>query len=330
MKSPSLNFICTFAIATIVFQSVGVESVDAQERMFGNGRFIKRVFGDFSPQAAPAKKPTPAPVAKKRPTQAKQPTLANRPSQNAQPTLANQAVRARGANPRSIQPARSDANHASINRLPKSTASVDADSIPTRSNAKATLGFGMLVELENDQLYVSRLDPKGNAANSGVQVGDRLVAGGGIDFESLADYNGIGDILQDGDQLEFEIERRGHEKEMMIIFGKASEGQAAMIEGNVQNQQSHKTTRGRSMQTPKVGQINTRANNSFLPTQQNTTVEQPNHTFSSNGRQTSGQSNPSRTIQSQQSPIGSQLRQQDVSTPAPSLQLPPSAESVLN
>ena len=131
MKYSSLNFICTFALATIVFQSVGVQSVDAQERMFGNGRFLKRVFGDSAPQPAPAKQPTPASAAKKGQLQSRQPTAAQRPSQNAQPTLANQSVRPRSANPRSIQPARSDASHASINRLPKSPATVDADSIPT-------------------------------------------------------------------------------------------------------------------------------------------------------------------------------------------------------
>ena len=39
MKSSSLNLILTFALAAFVFQSVGVQSADAQERMFGNGRF---------------------------------------------------------------------------------------------------------------------------------------------------------------------------------------------------------------------------------------------------------------------------------------------------
>ncbi len=295
MKYSSLNFICTFALATIVFQSVGVQSVDAQERMFGNGRFLKRVFGDLAPQPAPAKQPTPASAAKKGQLQSRQPTAAQRPSQNAQPTLANQSVRPRSANPRSIQPARSDASHASINRLPKSPATVDADSIPTRSNAKATLGFGMLVELRNDKLYVSKMDPKGNAAIAGVRVGDRLVAGGGIDFESLSDFNGIGDILEDGDQLEFEVERNGREKEMMIVFGKATEGQAAMVEGSVQNESIRETAPRRSMQAPRVDQINTRANNSFLPTQQNVEVQQRGTTL-----------------------------------PAPSLQLPSAAESVLN
>jgi len=295
MKYSSLNLICTFALAATVFQSVGVQSVDAQERMFGNGRFLKRVFSDLAPPSASAKQPTPASAVKKGQLQPNQPTAAQRPSRNAQPTLANQSNRPRNASPRSIQPARSDANRASINRLPKSPATVDADSIPTRSNAKSTLGFGMLVELQNDKLYVSKMDPKGNAATAGVRIGDRLVAGGGIDFESLSDYNGIGDILEDGDQLEFEVERNGREKEMMIVFGKASEGQDQMVEGNLQSGSTRKTAPRRSMQAPRVDQINTRANSSFLPTQQNVEVQE-----------------------------------RDTVLPAPSLQLPSTAESVLN
>ena len=65
MKSSSLNLILTFALAAFVFQSVGVQSADAQERMFGNGRFLKRVFGDLVPQSEPVKAPTPALAAKK-------------------------------------------------------------------------------------------------------------------------------------------------------------------------------------------------------------------------------------------------------------------------
>ena len=231
--------------------------------------------------------------------------------------------------PRAIQPDSSDTNQASINRLPKSSATVDADSIPTRSNAKATLGFGMLVELENDKLYVSRLEPDGNAANAGVRVGDRLVAGGGIDFESLSDYNGVGDILEDGDQLEFELERNGREKETMIVFGKAPEDQAAADEGSVQKDSTGQTNPRRSLLAPRVDQITTSSNSSFLPTKQNVEVQQRNQVFSLIDRQSSGRSNAFRTISNQQTEIGSQVRNA-VTAPAPSLQLPTSAESVMN
>ena len=111
----------------------------------------------------------------------------------------------------------------------------------------------------------------------------------------MSDYNGIGDILEDGDQLEFEVERNGREKEMMIVFGKASEGQDQMVEGNLQSGSTRKTAPRRSMQAPRVDQINTRANSSFLPTQQNVEVQE-----------------------------------RDTVLPAPSLQLPSTAESVLN
>jgi len=308
MKSSSFNFFCTFALATIIFQSVGVQSVDAQQRMFGNGRFLKRVFGDITSPSASAKQSKLAPPAKKLPFQPSQPTAARRP-QNAQPTLASKTSRPHS--PRAIQPDSSDTNQASINRLPKSSATV------------------VLVELKNDKLYVSRLEPDGNAANAGVRVGDRLVAGGGIDFESLSDYNGVGDILEDGDQLEFELERNGREKETMIVFGKAPEDQAAADEGSVQKDSTGQTNPRRSVLAPRVDQITTSSNSSFLPTKQNVEVQQRNQVFSLNDRKSSGRSNAFRTTSNQQTEIGSQVRNA-VTAPAPSLQLPTSAESVMN
>jgi len=271
--------------------------------MFGNGRFLKRVFGDITSPSASAKQSKLAPPAKKLPFQPSQPTAARRP-QNAQPTLASKTSRPHS--PRAIQPDSSDTNQASINRLPKSSATV-----------------------ENDKLYVSRLEPDGNAANAGVRVGDRLVAGGGIDFESLSDYNGVGDILEDGDQLEFELERNGREKETMIVFGKAPEDQAAADEGSVQKDSTGQTNPRRSLLAPRVDQITTSSNSSFLPTKQNVEVQQRNQVFSLNDRQSSGRSNAFRTISNQQTEIGSQVRNA-VTAPAPSLQLPTSAESVMN
>lgn len=322
MKYPSLTFICTFAIAAISFQSIGIQSVDAQEKMFGNGRFLKRVFNDLVPQSASSKLPTPVPAVKKVKEQPKsqQPTPVRRPSLGTKPSLANQAVRPRTADPRSIQPDRTEVNRAAVNRLPKSTAVADADGLPTRSSAKATLGFGMLVTTRNEKLYVAQLAPKGNAATAGVRIGDRLVAGGGIEFESLADYNGVGDILEDGDQLEFELERGGREKEMMIVYGKATEDQAAMMQESFEEKPTPETTQRRSLLAPKVNQINIRDNNSFMPTQQNVQVRQRNQSFSSYQQQTAQRGGKPQTIGSQQ---GGMIT-------APSLQLPALAESVLN
>ena len=259
MKS-SLTLLLTFSIATIVFQSVGVRSADAQERMFGNGRLLKRMFGDLVPQSAPVN-PNPRTAAKKGQLHPKQPTLATRPSKNAKPTLAQPSPRSQNTSLRPVQPARSEHNRELVKQLPPSSGNNAPDTIPTRSNAKATLGFGMLVKLHNDKLYVAQIDPQGNAATAGVRVGDQLRAGGGIDFESMADYNGIGDILKDGDQLEFEVIRSVRDRDLLISYGKVPQDQV-----NVTIEEStptHGSTSRHSLQRPAVNQINTRANNSF-------------------------------------------------------------------
>ena len=330
MKSSPVKLLVAFAFTTIVFQSQGVQSTNAQEKMFGNGRFIKRMFGDLVPQS----KPAPQPNLKAKPNPGQQPTLAKRPSQTARPTLANQATRPRSADPRSIQPARSTNNRSTASRLPKTPAADSQTAMPTRSSATATLGFGMMVRLRGEKLYVGQVDPKGNAASAGVRTGDQLVSGGGVDFESIADFNGIAEVLQDGDQLEFLVKRSGREKDMMIVYGKPTADQSGeILEGSFE---ASKATKLRStMQQPKVNQINTRPNNSFMPNRQNVRAT-TNRNFSNSSQQTTGRSGASQTIRSQQEEIQrlrSQLNQmqgQSSSSTVPSLRVPPSAESVLN
>lgn len=329
MKS-SLLPILTFTIAVFVVQSVSVQPVAAQEKLFGKGRFMKRMFRDLAPPPKSAK-----PASKKGQLQLKQPTFATRPAQNAQPTLADQSSRSRNTKLRSTQPARSELNRKSAKPLPKPSEAADRDALPTRSNAKATLAFGMLVMLQKDKLYVAQLDPEGNAAAAGVRIGDQLVAGGGIDFESMADYNGIGDILEDGDQLEFEVLRGGREREMMIVYGEVPKDQAnAMLESRVEHKTTRDSSQRRSTQRPTVNQINTRANSSFMPNRQNVEVPKRTQGFSPNNQQTSGRSSSSQTIRRQQQEIQQlryqleQMKRRNVN--GPRLQLPPSAESVLN
>ena len=330
ISSPlKLTLICAFT--TIAFQSLGMQSTDAQEKMFGNGRFLKRVFGDLIPQS----KPTPRPDLNAAAKPGQLPTPAKRPSQTATPTLANKNTRPRTSDPRSIQPARSVDNRSTTNRLPKSAAAGGPDVMPTRSDAKATLGFGMMVRSKNDKLYVAQLDPKGNAASAGVRAGDQLISGGGVEFESVADFNGIAGVLEDGDQLEFSVKRGGRDKDMMIVFGKASAEQAGeMLEGSFESSKATRKTSQRStIQRPAVNQINTQSNNSFMPNRRNVQTT-PNRSFSNSDRQSTGRSGTSQTIRSQQEEIQRlryQLDQRQGSGgPAPSLRVPPSAESVIN
>ena len=178
--------------------------------------------------------------------------------------------------------------------------------------------------MRNEKLYVDKLDPKGNAASAGVRTGDQLISGGGIDFESVADFNGIGEILQDGDQLDFSVKRGGSKKEMLIVYGKPNaEQSAAMLEGNFETTDAAQSTAPRSMLAPKVNQINTKPNSSFMPNGQNV-------------QQTTGRTGTTQTIRSQQDEIQrlrhqlDQIKRQGTNGPAPTLRVPPSAESVMN
>ena len=202
--------------------------------------------------------------------------------------------------------------------------------MPTRSTAKATLGFGMMVRLKGEKLYVDQLDPKGNAAAAGVRTGDQLITGGGIDFESVADFNGIAEILQDGDQLEFTVKRGSSEKEMLIVYGTAPDD---MLEGDFEaNNAAQPVKRRGTMQRPEVNQINTQENSSFMPNGRNV-QSTTNRSFSNSSRQTTGRAGTSQTIRSQQEEIQrlqyqlQQMKQQG-SGSAPALRVPPSAESV--
>ena len=329
MKSSSLKFLIAFACTSIALQSISMQSTEAQEKMFGNGRFLKRVFGDLIPQS----KPDPRPNLSATPKPGQQPTLAKRPSQSATPTLANQQTRPRTATPRTAQPARSVDNRSTTNRLPKSRVADAETKMPTRSSAKATLGFGMMVRMRGEKLYVDQLNPKGNAATAGVRRGDLLISGGGVDFESLADFNGIAEVLEDGDQLEFKVKRGSGEKEMLIAYGKAPADQSSeMLEGNFE---SNNVSVRSTTQRPKVNQINTQPNSSFMPNQRNVRAT-ANPKFSNSSQQTTGRSGNSQTIRTQQEEIQrlryqvEHMKRQGSTSPAPSLRVPPSAESVLN
>ena len=190
--------------------------------------------------------------------------------------------------------------------------------------------------MRKEKLFVAQLDPKGNAAAAGVRTGDQLVAGGGIDFETVADFNGISEVLEDGDQLEFSIKRGNSDKDLLIVYGTPSDDQSAtMLEGSFEANKASEKTASRSMLAPEVNKINTRPNTSFMPNQRNVQTA-PNQNFLNSSQQTTGRSGTSRTIRSQQEEIQrlrqqlEQVKGQGISGPAPSLQVPPSAASVMN
>jgi hypothetical protein len=205
--------------------------------------------------------------------------------------------------------------------------------MPTRSSAQATTGFGMLVQLRNEKLVVTRLAPNGNAAKAGLRAGDQLIGAGGIDFESLADYNGIGEILSGGDQLEFEYRRGSKTNKKLIAYGEAPEAGDEALEAPAG---SSVAAKGQRDSGPSINRINTKPNNSFLPNSKNV-QPRSNQNFSSSRQQRTGLSQAQQTIRSQQQELDrlrqqvDQLKKQSTGGAIGSqLQIPPAAQSVLD
>lgn len=201
-----------------LFTDIGIQQATAQqrERMIGGGRIMRKIFGlDSEDEKKPQQPSKSTRSSAKTPKGVKTPTLAKKPSQNSRPT---QPLRA--ATP--AQPPKRDARtRANVpTRTQADTARVPQQ--PTRSNAQATEGFGMRVEQRGESLVVRQIDGKGNAAEAGIKRGDIILNGGGVEFSTVDEFNQITEILKNGDQLEFEIERRGKKEKLLIQFGEAS------------------------------------------------------------------------------------------------------------
>ena len=73
----------------------------------------------------------------------------------------------------------------------------------------------------NDELYVSGIDPRGNASESGIRRGDVVLEIGGVVATSVEEYDQISKAMSEGDQMEFRIERHGQTEKMLVAWGEA-------------------------------------------------------------------------------------------------------------
>lgn len=234
MKLHQALIVATLSLSVLVGDTFAQEK---DRRMFGNGRFLKKMRDDIfgsKPKPTPAydasataarkavassKKnvPTPAlPAAGNRPTpidtqstyKYKAPQLQSQPSQPKKSVANNaQPVRYKNAT-RTSSPAKASVS-------PKAIEDV------TQSAKKQTLAFGMLLQTRGKDLVVTQIDPAGNANKAGVRKGDTILGAGGIDFGSMLEFNEITDVLQDGDQLEFVVSHGGKKAKKLILFGEA-------------------------------------------------------------------------------------------------------------
>ena len=70
-------------------------------------------------------------------------------------------------------------------------------------------------------LQVDQVSTRGAAWAAGIRRGDIIVSVGGIETANKDDLSGITQVLKDGDQIEFEIMRRGNKETVLVQFGEA-------------------------------------------------------------------------------------------------------------
>jgi hypothetical protein len=195
----------------------GSAAAEYQDRMFGNGRFLRRLRDDITGNSTP-KKPTPVKSSAKQP-KSKAPTPIRKPS-SAKSKVPTPIV---GSGKVSTSKTRTNKSPASPIAGPSS-----ATNQAKRSTKKSTIGFGMLLETRGEAIVVTQVASKGNASDAGIKAGDVIQGAGGVDLTSLEEFNEISTILGQGDQLEFNVVRRGKKKDILIQFGTApDEGEIA-------------------------------------------------------------------------------------------------------
>ena len=164
----------------------------------------------------------------------KRPTV--RPNQL--PTPAQREVRS-GSDTKSRQPSPSRANvqrlatqpsgHAVTPRTRPLPPLTDATSKHVVGKEQASrkpdggaIGFGMMLKTnDNNDLYVARIQPTGNAAKAGLRPGDQIVAAGGGELTAIEEFKQIAKSLGQGDQIEVEYIRQGKKQKSILQFGVA-------------------------------------------------------------------------------------------------------------
>lgn len=197
------------AVLILFLLSSSAIAQSQDSRGFGKGRFLRRLRNDISKSVQQANKAKSAAKPTKADPRAKTPTLADRPGSSKKvPTPATRpsAAPTPAANP--------------------------AAKFSARKNSE---GFGMVVVAHGDNYVVARIDQRGNAYEAGIRQGDRILSTGGAELSSMEQYNDIADLLGNGDQLEFEIARRGEKKKVNVQFGEAPE-EGEFVEENVSDQ----------------------------------------------------------------------------------------------
>ena len=91
-------------------------------------------------------------------------------------------------------------------------------------------GFGLTVtDRKSGTLVISKVDPRGNAAEAGVRPGDIIKEIGGVPVTTENEFAEFSKVLGQGDQMEFKIVSRGKDKSVHIQFGQIPEADQESI-----------------------------------------------------------------------------------------------------
>lgn len=70
-------------------------------------------------------------------------------------------------------------------------------------------------------LLIEKINERGFGAKSGLRKGDLIVGIGGIDARSEEEFNSISSVMRAGDEIEFEVNRKGKTQKIQVQFGDA-------------------------------------------------------------------------------------------------------------
>ena len=95
---------------------------------------------------------------------------------------------------------------------------------PQASGDSIDLGISIRAIGTGDQakgLLIEKINERGFGAKSGLRKGDLIVGIGGIDANSEEEFNSIASVMRAGDQIEFEVNRKGKSEKIQVQFGDA-------------------------------------------------------------------------------------------------------------
>ncbi len=209
------------------------------------GELLRKIFGEDEPEAdGPAARDP----AIGRPVPPRQPTLADPRAALEMQRRQEMAARQQRLlqQQRYQQPLREDAPAGfgtSFVPQPPDRASRPTHAIPPVAGPGSAgrprhLGLRVVQASDNQDaagLLIEQVDPQGAGAVAGLRRGDVIVSVGGIEARNEADLTSIAKIMQPGDQVEFEILRRGQPKKILVQFGDVPDGETEMEKGPVRN-----------------------------------------------------------------------------------------------